>query len=140
MITWNGPIMGHLNSFSASGGGNLNKNFPNIQMPGGLPGGIFMLRFDWCIISTPKNLGPQSSGPQSINCKTIVTHNNFRHCRVHFYGFLRQPFGACSSSRKNRCDWLIGVMLIYFNFSLSLFLIDLYKEKNIIKIINYTKT
>ena len=41
--------MGHLNSFSASGGGNLNKNFPNIQMPGGLPGGMFKLRFDWYI-------------------------------------------------------------------------------------------
>ena len=35
LITWNGPVMGHLNSFSASGVGNLNK----IQMPGGLPGG-----------------------------------------------------------------------------------------------------
>ena len=32
-------MMGHLNSFSASGGGNLNKNFPKIQMPGGLPWG-----------------------------------------------------------------------------------------------------
>ena len=32
--------MGHLSSFSASGGGNLNKNFPKIQMPGGLPGGL----------------------------------------------------------------------------------------------------
>ena len=32
--------MGHLNSFSASGGGNLNKNFPKIEMPGGLPGGL----------------------------------------------------------------------------------------------------
>ena len=31
-------MMGHLNSFSASGGGNLNKKFPKIQMPGGLPG------------------------------------------------------------------------------------------------------
>ena len=39
LITWNGPIMGHLNSFLASGEGNLNKNFPKIQMPGGLPGG-----------------------------------------------------------------------------------------------------
>ena len=38
LITWNGPMMGHLNSFSASGGGN-NKNFPKIQMPGGLPRG-----------------------------------------------------------------------------------------------------
>ena len=41
--------MGHLNSFSASGGGNLDKNFPKIQMPGGLPGGMFKLRFDWYI-------------------------------------------------------------------------------------------
>ena len=39
LITWNGPMVGHLNSFSASGGGNLNKNFSKIQMPGGLPGG-----------------------------------------------------------------------------------------------------
>ena len=40
LITWNGPMMGHLNSFSASGGRNLNKNFPKIQMPrGGCPGG-----------------------------------------------------------------------------------------------------
>ena len=31
-------MMGHLNSFLARGGGNLNKNFPRIQMPGGLPG------------------------------------------------------------------------------------------------------
>ena len=28
-------MMGHLNSFSASGGADLNKNFPKIQMPGG---------------------------------------------------------------------------------------------------------
>ena len=30
-----------------------------------------------------------------IKCKTIVTHNNFRHCRVHFYTIIflvRQPF------------------------------------------------
>ena len=50
LITWNGPMMGHLNSFSASGGGNLNKNFPKIQMPWGLPGGgMLKLRFDWYI-------------------------------------------------------------------------------------------
>ena len=30
---------GLLNSFSARWGGNLNKNFPKVQMPGGLPGG-----------------------------------------------------------------------------------------------------
>ena len=34
------------------GRGNLNKNFPKIQMPGGLPGGgggMLKLRFDWYI-------------------------------------------------------------------------------------------
>ena len=30
-------MMEHLNSFSSSGGGNLNKNLPKIQMLGGLP-------------------------------------------------------------------------------------------------------
>ena len=38
---------------SASGGGNLNKNFPNIQMPRGVArgggGGMLKLRFDWYI-------------------------------------------------------------------------------------------
>ena len=43
-MTCNGPIMGHLNSFSAPGGGDLNKNFPKIQMQGGCPGGC--LSFD----------------------------------------------------------------------------------------------
>ena len=42
-------MMGHLNSFSASGGGNLNKNFLNIQMPGVARGGMSKLRFDWYI-------------------------------------------------------------------------------------------
>ena len=38
LITWKGPMMGHLNSFSASGGGNLNNNFPKMQTPGGCLG------------------------------------------------------------------------------------------------------
>ena len=42
-------MMGHLNSFSASGGGNLNKNFQKFKRPGGCPGGMFELRFDWYI-------------------------------------------------------------------------------------------
>ena len=47
LITWNGPMMG---DFSASGAGNLNKNFPKIQMPQGLPNrGMFKPRFDWYI-------------------------------------------------------------------------------------------
>ena len=42
-------MMGHLNTFSASGWENLNKHFPKIEMPGGLPGGMLKLRFDWYI-------------------------------------------------------------------------------------------
>ena len=45
-------MMGHLNSFSASGGGNLNKNFAKITNARGLPGGgMLKLRFDWYITS-----------------------------------------------------------------------------------------
>ena len=43
------PGWGHLNSYLARGGGNLNTNFPKIQMPGG--GGMLKLRFDWYINS-----------------------------------------------------------------------------------------
>ena len=44
-------MVGHLNSSLARGGGNLNKNFPKIQIPEGLPGGggMLKLRFDWYI-------------------------------------------------------------------------------------------
>ena len=38
LITWNGPMMGHLNSFSASGGGNFPKIFQKFKCPGGCPG------------------------------------------------------------------------------------------------------
>ena len=45
-------MMGHLNSFSASGGGNLNKNFAKNTNARGLPGGgMLKLRFDWYITS-----------------------------------------------------------------------------------------
>ena len=54
LITWNGPITGHFNSFSASGRGNLNKTFPKIQMPGGCPGGC--LRWLKTVSSTVKGL------------------------------------------------------------------------------------
>ena len=45
-------MLGHLNSFSASGGGNLNKNFAKNSNARGLPGGgMLKLRFDWYIIA-----------------------------------------------------------------------------------------
>ena len=54
-------MMGHLSSFSASGGGNLNKNFAKNTNARGLPGGgMLKLRFDWYInpdkgTTTPTN-------------------------------------------------------------------------------------
>ena len=69
--------MGHLNSFSASGVGNLNKNFPKIQMPGGLPGGgMFKLRFDWYIIEPSiDHISPQYAfgGRKTVNIMNLLS-------------------------------------------------------------------
>ena len=43
-------MMGHLNSFSASGGGEFEQNFSKNSNARGLPGdGMLKLRFDWYI-------------------------------------------------------------------------------------------
>ena len=39
LITWKGPMMGHLNSFSASGGEIWTTIFQKFKCPGGCPGG-----------------------------------------------------------------------------------------------------
>ena len=39
LISWNGPMMGYLNSFSASGGANFPKIFQKFKCPGGWLGG-----------------------------------------------------------------------------------------------------
>ena len=45
--------MGHLNGILVRVGGNLNNNFQNSQMPGGLPGGgMLKLGFDRYITVT----------------------------------------------------------------------------------------
>ena len=49
LITCNGPIMGHLNSFSASGGGFEQTFSKNSNARRDYPGGMFKLRFDWYI-------------------------------------------------------------------------------------------
>ena len=69
--------MGHLNSFSASGGGNLNENFPKIQMPGGLPGGMFKPRFDWYIINTESVLHHDHKEITAVNKQSKVESDAF---------------------------------------------------------------
>ena len=49
LLTWMDPTVGHLNGILPRVGGNLNNNFQKSQMPGGLPGGMLKLRFDWYI-------------------------------------------------------------------------------------------
>ena len=62
--------MGHLNNFSASGAGNLNKNFPKIQMPAGLSGGgMFKLRFDWYITVPFRVFKVMSTKQSARNCR-----------------------------------------------------------------------
>ena len=47
LMTWNGSVVGNLNGFLASGGGNLNtKYFSKIQMPGFCLRGMLKLQFD----------------------------------------------------------------------------------------------
>ena len=40
----------------------FSKNFPKIQMPGGCPGGMFKLRFDWYISGKFKIKQPNPCG------------------------------------------------------------------------------
>ena len=56
LITWNGPRMGHLNSFPPREGGICTKIFQKFKCPGGCPGGMLKLRFDWYIISQTQKL------------------------------------------------------------------------------------
>ena len=52
LITWMDPSVGHLNGILAPVGWNLNNNFQNSQMPGGM----LKLRFDRYIIFVPFGL------------------------------------------------------------------------------------
>ena len=55
--------MGHLNSFSASGGGNLNENFAkNSNARGVARGGMLKLRFDLYIMSRVTHSEPGFRG------------------------------------------------------------------------------
>ena len=73
LITWMDPRVGHLNGFLARVGGNLDNNFQKSQMPGGLPGGMLKLRFDWYI--TGADLGGGCRGcapPPEMTCGFLI--------------------------------------------------------------------
>ena len=104
LITWNGPLMGHLNSFSASGGGDLNKNFPKIQMPGGM----FKLRFDRYITKACQIWGPQHLPGFQISM----------FCNCVFFGFLSCKMTSSVGNQAELCTWgSLPLSSWPFNFS-----------------------
>ena len=57
LITLNGPMMGHLNSFSSSGGGEFEQKFcKKFKCPGVARAGMLKFRFDWYISGRPVKL------------------------------------------------------------------------------------
>ena len=51
----------------------------------------------------------------SSNRKTTITHTNFRHCRVSFSPFVRQPFSKQLYKSIKLCLWMIGKPFVLFN-------------------------
>ena len=84
LINWNGLITGHLNSFSALGGGNLNKIFQKFKCPGGM----FKLRFDWYIMHSILVRKLQALGVTGLDLDWIISYFDDREQQVFFNGLL----------------------------------------------------
>ena len=84
----------HLNSFSASGGGNLIRNFPKIQMPRGLPeGGCWSFDFTNTLV---------------VNWSWIVDrHTNFKVSRSF------RPAPKITTFGRSDCP-IIGLVLVFY--------------------------
>ena len=115
LITWNGPMMGHLNSFSASGGGNLNKNFPKISNARGVAqGGMLKLRFDWYIRANNSLHGIIIKPGQDGLLACIWLTKFFLHCKLPliYIRFLSRDLGNYSgnysSSEKSTTNYSIS--------------------------------
>ena len=66
-------MTGHLNSFSASGGGEFEQNFSKNSNARGVAGGMFKLRFDWYIRTRQITLHVIC-----INFQGVFFEDNFR--------------------------------------------------------------
>ena len=87
--------MRHLNSFSTSGGGNLIKNFPKIQMPRELPGGGGCWSFDF-------------TNTFVVNWSWIVDrHTNFKVSRSF------RPAPKITTFGRSDCP-IIGLVLVFY--------------------------
>ena len=77
-------MVGHLNSFSASGGGNLNNNFAKNSNARGLPGGeMSKLRFDWYITAKKcQTLDEYSEKTVRGAMECDVLKNNYNYSRI----------------------------------------------------------
>ena len=97
--------MGHLNSFSASGGENFPKHFQKFICPGGM----FKLRFDWYI--TPIDLTKDVMGIFPGHCEISIyripdtscfsfPHGGFPWGRRRPEGFFSPPPDPCTSPTR----------------------------------------
>ena len=96
-------------------------------MPIGFMGSNSLALLDWgsrCLATKQENawihafvlllsLTPKYLRFQSVKYKTISTHNTFRHRRVHFYAFTRQPF---SNQLYLNLTFSIGCMRWYVHW------------------------
>ena len=67
----------------------MNKNFPKIQMPGGCPGGMLKLRFDWNIT---ENYGCVGMCTLTIACVFMFCSPSYSTLEI----ILEPLFASCS--------------------------------------------
>ena len=95
--------MGHLNSFSASGVGNLNKNFPKIQMPGG-----GCLSFD--LTDTLQAKESAHNEANRLQLEVLLEFNLKFQCVTFSAEYL--PLFIVHSTKLLNFDWSRAVQLI----------------------------
>ena len=75
------------------------------------------------------SLTPKYFGFQLMKCKTIITHNNFRHCRFHFYAFVRETFSKQLLDLSLYENTDVAVITSWSRLTSSIIIINNYSPK-----------
>ena len=121
-------MMGHLNSFSASGGGNLNKNFAKNTNARGCPGGgMLKLRFDWYITKTPDSTREKNEGKCGLQIGVKIQAIKSKNADCRHFNLIGLPFHhlELTVNTVNRLGGGVGIFgfadLANFWFGFSVF-------------------